>query len=402
MKIKQNKITLLPKQIVEEIKSLKLTSIQEKKCYQLISIIRNKSNDENKNFYSFVELPSSYLKTILSKKYKTTVDYLLNNNIIVCDNIYKFNLNSNTKGKSLCYKINNRFITDLCSISNYVTVSYNRELFKANVDYNWVRRSFITDIESLEINTKKLKEMTKERMDNLSISNFRTNEDIEDNNFKVCLKNDNFEMNYWSSTENAIKKAKEKGLTLIQDKSRYYIMDANVFINMKRDYILASYSDSINKIDKRYWYASTNPTNNRLDTNITNLCGELMNEITESNDLVSLDLCNSQFAILSHILPADVTGDDVRLFKALSYSGELYTYMQEEIGLESRKEAKQMTIELLFSNKTNGDKINSLKSIFPNVVEWINKYKKENSASDLAIMLQREESKMFIQDIWRE
>ena len=114
-------------------------------------------------------------------------------------------------------------------------------------------------------------------------------------------------------------------------------MDEGEFIAMKKDFILASYTDSISKIEKKYWYADRNATNQRLDTNITNMCGELMKEIIHSNDLVELDLSNSQFSILSHIIPSEVTGNDVELFKKLSYSGELYDYIKEIIGLESKK-----------------------------------------------------------------
>lgn len=395
-KTKQNKIALIPTKIVEEIKSLGLSKIQEQKCFHLVSIIRNKSRKDNDNYFSFSEIPSEYLKKVFTEKYKQTVDYLLAGNIILRDNTFMFGDNT----KCISYKVDNRFMDDKLG---YSIISYNSVLFDSKPEYVRNRELFIQDIKQLNIDTKKLISITNEKIDKLNISSFRVNEEISEDSIYVCFKKGNYEQRYNTTTEKALETARKHNISLIQDKRKFFLMDEGEFIAMKKDFILASYTDSISKIEKKYWYADRNATNQRLDTNITNMCGELMKEIINSNDLVELDLSNSQFSILSHIIPSEVTGKDVELFKKLSYSGELYDYIKEIIGLESKKEAKQVTFELLFSSyKNRSKKLALLKKVFPNVIEWINNYKKENGSEQFAIMLQKKESEIFIDHIWKE
>ena len=41
-----------------------------------------------------------------------------------------------------------------------------------------------------------------------------------------------------------------------------------------------------------------------------------------------------------------------------------------------------------------------MKELFPNVINYISDYKRENGDSEFAIMLQLKESEIFIDDIW--
>ncbi len=159
--------------------------------------------------------------------------------------------------------------------------------------------------------------------------------------------------------------------------------------------------DSIIRMEKKDFYAKRNNTNNRLDTNITNMCGLLTKKIIKDNDLVSIDLNNSQFAILSYVLQTELTTEDFICFKRLSTSGELYDYLKEKFSLSSRKEAKTNCFELLFSGRKNPSKEKKdLKTEFPNVVAWIDNYKKEYGDKKFAIMLQQVESNMFIDKLY--
>ena len=394
-KIKTNKLTILPSQLVEDIKKLKLTKIQENKCIHLVSLIRNKSKKDNDNYYSYVEIPSNYLKKVIHSNYKPFMNILINNKIIICD--YKRIWNT-TNNKSYYYCINNKY--NILN-NNYSYISFNSLYYIKQTEYQRNKEWFIDDIEQLNIDTDKLKSILYKTIDNLDITNFRINEQIQDDGINVTLKIGNYEKKYYTSLEKALITAKKHNLTVIQNKRKFYIMDVNEFIRMKKDFITVSYLDSIDKIKKGYWFANRNVTNNRLDSNITNMCSELIDEIKESNNLVELDLNNSQFSILSYILPKDVIGDDVSLFKELSYSGKLYEYLMEIMSLESRKEAKQLTFELLFSShKNHCKKIKLLKEIFPNVINWINNYKETYGSNEFAVMLQTKESEMFISDIW--
>lgn len=158
-----------------------------------------------------------------------------------------------------------------------------------------------------------------------------------------------------------------------------------------------TYNDAVLAIERGNLRAGRNKTNNRLDTNITNLCSLLTDEIANQNNLVQIDLSNSQFAILSYILQYIMDTDDYKRFKELSVIGGLYEFVQENLGLESRKEAKNAMFEILFSKRRNNTKSKSkLKKLFPTVIEWVDNYKKENGDDNFSIMLQKKESEIFI------
>ena len=198
----------------------------------------------------------------------------------------------------------------------------------------------------------------------------------------------------------AIEKAKEQNKSLIQDKNHYLIEDLEVFIQRKKLSILSTYSEAIENLKNGNFRATRNKTNNRLDTNLTNLCSILTDEICFENDLIQIDLSNSQFTILSWVLQNELDTEDFKRFKELSVTGELYDYIKDILGLESRKEGKNAMFEILFSSRRNNTQSKVLiKEIFPSVVRWIDKFKKENGDRSFSIMLQKEESKIFIDGI---
>lgn len=395
-KIKIKRLSLLPTELVNDIKSLNLTRIQENKCLHLVNLIRNKSRKKNNNYYGYVEIPSALLKKIYSVKYIITINYLLEKEIIIKDNLYKFG--DNIDSKCIYYKINDKY-----KESGYTSISLHSILFNTNPHYTKDRDMFISDIKQLKIDRDKLMKITMNKFNSITISDFKTNEQINETRIEVIFKNGNYESKYWTTLDNALEKAKEYNFSLIQDKRKFYIMDEEEFIHLKKDFIFCSYRDSIDKLEKKYYYASRNSTNNRFDSNITNMCNKIIDEIMQKNNLVELDLSNSQFAIMSYVMPQELKGDDISLFKRLCYEGGLYEYIQEVLQLDTRKEAKQVTFELLFSSyKNKSPLLNKLKEFFPNVIQWINDYKKENGSNQFAIMLQKKESEMFIDDIWKE
>jgi len=88
---------------------------------------------------------------------------------------------------------------------------------------------------------------------------------------------------------------------------------------------------------------------------------------------------------------------DNTLFRWLSYNGELYSYVKDKLKLKSLKESKLLMFSLLFSsekNTTTEKKI--LKSLFPSVIDWVDRFKKENGYKKFSVELQNIESNLFI------
>ena len=97
--------------------------------------------------------------------------------------------------------------------------------------------------------------------------------------------------------------AKASGKDLILYRDRCYIENLETFISRKRYELKNSYVASLLKLKQGEIYCNRNDTNQRLDTNLTNLKSELLKVIRlDGEKLVSIDLSNSQFLFLARII----------------------------------------------------------------------------------------------------
>lgn len=125
-------------------------------------------------------------------------------------------------------------------------------------------------------------------------------------------------------------------------------MGEQEYLSYKRYEVRASDTDALDKLERRYLRAGRNATNHRLDTSFTNLPNEFMAEICKANNLKTLDIVNSQIALMARVMP-DLGTADSELFKSISVDGTFYESVQQLLGLKSRKEAKIVSFEMLFS-----------------------------------------------------
>lgn len=146
--------------------------------------------------------------------------------------------------------------------------------------------------------------------------------------------------------------------------------------------------------------ATRNTTNNRLDTNLTNLPSVYTDWICNRNNLIQIDLANSQLCFLSKMLEDTPGLNGVDNFCSFSYNGEIYDYVQHQLGLETRDDAKLLLITILFSSNYNSKGKKEFKSLFPEIHGWLHAYKKENGYKNISITLQKMESKLFIDKIY--
>jgi hypothetical protein len=187
---------------------------------------------------------------------------------------------------------------------------------------------------------------------------------------------------------------------LIKDNNVYKAVYPSQFLFDKKATMKMYYKNSIDRLRNNSLDAKRNKTNKRLDTNLTNMASILVDAICLQNDLIQIDLSNSQFVLLTNILERHLNTVDFKLFKELSVSGNLYDYIANKLGLKNAKNGKSLMFEVMFSSRKNNSIFKKkIKEIFPSVVGWIDDNKKENGDKEFSIMLQKIESELFIENI---
>lgn len=391
---KNNYITI-QKQILEDIKALQLSNIQKDNCIKFVDILTKKALKESNSIFCSVEIPSNFFLKAFNSKYQLFLSPLKESGIIISNESY-----STTRSVCKSYMLNSKYISDQSEMVGVVVKTKEREEAKKKLDYKELFRS---DLKTLKIDYDNLYQIIDETVRDLSLSDFLMGSDIPDDNYKFILRIDGKERTGFISLTKALEMANQYGVQVILNKKKLYVMPAQDFLKMKKVSIKLSYTDAVNKLNKGFLFAARNTTNNRLDTNITSFCKKLLQPIIEDNDLVQLDLANSQFAFFAHVTRDILVEEDAILFRNLAISGELYEFIQEKLGLNTRDDAKRVTIELLFgSERCQSKNLKALKQYFPTVIAYINNYKKENGKANFAIMLQQEESALFIDTIYKE
>lgn len=374
--------------MVKDIKNLSLSKDNQAYSFKLVGIILRNNFIDYKDLFEYTAIPTDYIKKSFNgNNYNQWLKVLIDNNIVLRNGYY---------GDNTCYNycINPKYFDE----TELETIDYKDvvKLYSSDIQY---LNQFKNDIEELDIDYSKLQAIITKRINEINIDSFAINDEILDNSFK--LKIDKSSM--WITKADAITKAKEMGMDLIKDNKQFLIADNSDFITKKKQAIEIMYNEALLNLQNGNYRAKRNSTNERLDTNITNMCSELVDEICNQNELVQIDLRNSQFAILSLMLQDKLKTMDFKLFKELSASGKLYEYIKDKLSLNTRKEAKNACFEILFSSHKNRTKNKAkLKELFPSVIEFIDNYKKENGDNQFAIKMQRRESKMFIDDLYNQ
>jgi hypothetical protein len=129
---------------------------------------------------------------------------------------------------------------------------------------------------------------------------------------------------------------------------------------------------------------------------------DLFGIICKDNDLVQIDLSNSQFAILANYLKNVKKMDtpDFDMFYKDAISGNLYEKISERTGI-AREDAKTLMFQIMF-NKT-GARIKHkdlLYEMYPSVMEYIDSFKKHRGYKKFSVYLQNLESKIFIDGLY--
>lgn len=410
-----NKKTYLPVPLVEQIEKIELTRIQKGKAYKLMDDIIRKGIQGYSNFSAYIPCPQNYFRNRFGDgRYHSWLDPLKNAGILevetnvntdgVIVETYYFGPDSDRKNYCKSYRIR----PDLIS-ANVIEVSYDtrEEDYLIIGNEHCSRQLIYDDLSLLKVDRDKLLAITEQKVASICATDFKVNEEITDKSIDIGKRKDDpiyISLNY------ALGMAKAEGVDLIKDKRTYHFETIDEYIPKKKEHIAFSYRRTILRLFEGDFYANRNKTNSRLDHNLTSTPSILLEVIKEDNDLVELDLSNSQFAILAWQMGKDdhfIKTDDFLLFRKYAVAGQLYEFVQKCFKLKERQEAKTILFELLFSKYGNCSIGKSeLKKLFPSVVEYVDNYKKNARATskrkdgEFAVWLQKEESRMFVDDIY--
>lgn len=386
----------LPASIKAKIEALDITEREKGHVYKMLAVIFIKAKKKG-SLYSEIDIPWEYFrKGWGGSAYKIYIRILEGLGIISCD--YVRVISSNRKGKCYRYRLmyNEEYHKEELASVSFLSTS-GVEILDSETFENW----FKEDFKQLEMPMERLREVAKARVEGVSLENCRIGNEIEENSIEVTVVEGKKAYSYRTSKQNALRKAEGLGKLLIKDRSSCYIMGEQEYLSYKRYEVMASDTDALDKLGRRYLRAGRNATNHRLDTSFTNLPNEFMAEICKANNLKTLDIVNSQIALMARVMP-DLGTADSELFKSISVDGTFYESVQQLLGLKSRKEAKIVSFEMLFSARGNRSRyLKRMREVFPSVMAWVDGYKLEHGDNMFAVMLQREESKIFVDGLLR-
>lgn len=382
-----NKQTIL-EEILDDINGIEWSTdtVKSKAIYFISNFIRV-AYVKHKSLLEPQHLSQEYWKKVIGGKtdHLYEIKRKLVTNEILNEFVGKYSYDKRIKSYLLNSKyINNNF--------NHIIIA---DPFSKHIETNELRelenytKSIINDIKVEKGYTVSEKGYIVQDM----INTVKVIEDTTEDYF-ITIKMD--ENEYRCKLSEAIKYAEEKNYKLIQYGNKklkyYYVKDLEQWKEIKAIDLSIYYTRQLFDIDNNIIYANRNETNNRLDTNLTNLKSELWEYLTLDNEkLVEIDIANSQFAILANIMKVDDS------FYELAINGKLYDYIADKLKCKTSKEAKSKMFRMAFDKvKTEQDEIREL---FPITMNNIDSYKKQNGYKAFSNLLQKTESDIMIDNV---
>lgn len=377
------------------------------KALSIIDEIQKKNEifNRNKNYiYLNIPLSSTYLKKKYGNDYKRIIiDFLVKNQIIWKDyfhsgKCYYFHLFSYQSYIDNIKKIIH-FNNIIEEVSPYTYCFQNNIKNKQltidteGIEGDLKNRIFTDYLEILiPLNKKDLKFLKKTyEADACFINNSSNHIKKMGSHFKKNLKIDFDKAKKFIDLQfvEALQKAKDEDE--IQEATRKYTYRLTSIANI---------SDGKKRKTLRF---SRNETNNRIDTNLTNMAGELRQFIVGSENMAYLDLTNSQ-PVFFNILLREWKGKNPQLDKEIE---EYESYTSKGIWYEhlgsifrcDRDTGKDNWMLIAYSeNKDCKHLKNAFRKVYPELMGVIETYKKKNYEA-FSIELQKIESKIFIDKI---
>lgn len=406
----------IPIRLLEAIEKLELSRIQKRKAFRLVSMLLKRASFHNNDLEKFIDMPVKYLELVFSKHYhKGFLNALKDAGIIECSNTFQPG-SKLRKGVSKSYRVNSALLDgDLCTIqydntyyptnTTYTSLLCDNNTSDVNPPYIYLsfsQQQVFCDLMTLRINEAALNEQIHLEVLGVNRDRLICDREIQQSTFKV---NNTFTgQSYHINRSTALKYAAKMNCNVVQDGDRFYIASVEDYLRKKRQNLQFSYQRQVYNLSHNIFYATRNETNSRLDHNLTSLPKCLLQIIKIDNDLIEIDVKNSQFAIHAWLLKKSFADgqlpNDVKLYCEMSSNGSLYEKLAASLGV-NRLEAKSFMINLAFGShrKSNAVK-NIFREQFPNVLTHIDSYKKTYGKNSFAIRLQKLEAEIFVDKIY--
>lgn len=351
-----------------------------------ISYVEYRSRIKTSLYNTWVNIPSKSLRSVLGPSYRSIIEYLVTIGLLLVNDSYIVDSYSKS------YKVGktNRLVGGLPPPLPVYWQQCGAD-FKSSV----LKPLIIRDLTCMKFSEKNMLKMIEFEAKKLDIK-LLSPDDVSNSETGVFYSFD--KTPFKAKVRDTIKKANNDGLVVFK-RTNYVIGTLDEVIDSRQEswtkYALSSFYALKNKQIR----VQRNKTNRRLDTNITNMPSAVLMEIMKQNDLVQIDLKNSQCAILSSLLPDD--DDEFTHFKELAACGELYKFIEDSSRGITNLSGKSIMFASLFGRIKNSGKAHSvIKQLLPKTTEWVKNEKKRLGRYNLlAIELQKRESEVFIDDI---
>lgn len=394
MPIKTYQNITLPQQLHQELAAT-TKGVNYRNCLRMLNkIIFADHKREYQSNMSFTPIPQEYFLKVFGRHYNEPLNTLLFGGFVERTDTFG-------EGKCFEYRISPSYSTDEETVKTKYHYNIRREFepeYKSMADY---QQHFAESFQKLTIPTGKMYQAIEDKVQKLSIRDFVTDDRI-DFPFTKMTVNELDENWVFTPIKGVTKKdalliADQKKKLLVSTGEKLMMVDPDYFIDEQKRFTSMAWENSVDSLcDTDTLYARRNYTNNRLDSNFTNMPGELYKIILNENRMGEADIVNSQPALLAHMMEKEgVKGKDFDLYKELVYNGTFYEYLGKQ---GTRSQIKAMVFEVLFGTTMMTPNRQRFKDEFPTVWEYTVKCKEEEHNA-LAIGLQKLESQIFIDGI---
>lgn len=389
---------VLPKSMNEELIQLAKGKTL-RNCYYILYVITNGYNKHDyNNFQNYRPIPVNRLLKMLGSGYIKPLNILLFNGFV--ERTEEFGVDN-----CFQYRVAPKYYQERDAIKVKFSYYQKTDCTKQYESDKKELEIFIKNFRLLNIPFDKLYPYIDNKVKHLSISDYITDKKVD----WAFPKMDVTEIDEdWLFTvhKKLVKKealliADQKNKIIVNDGKKICMVDPEYFIMEQKNFTKMAWTASVeNLVDESTLYGKRNKTNNRLDTNFTNMSKDLFEIILDHNQMEEYDLKNSQPALLSHLLKEQgIISDDVQLFHQLTNYEGFYEHFKD-FGLD-RSRAKKMIFKVFFGKDRVEDAMSKrFKDQFPTVSKFISAYKWENGDNAFAIMLQKFESQLFIDNIY--